>query len=156
LILPMTVLFIPLTALLRWSAGYFLQIVDRPWWIWRSLRLYLVLITSAVIVGSMPLYSTEARISLRKMDELIKQVQTSNPENAPWEFQTVAGTIRQADRKYGLEWTDDLRRFPYSLTGEDKFSSVTLQVVFAYFDSGETIACLFRDDASLYLCTQTK
>ncbi len=155
-ILPMTVLFVPMTALLRWAAGYFLQIADRPWWVWRSLRLYLVLIAIVVITGSLALYPSEARASLRKMDELIKQVQASGPNDAPWAFQTVAETISRADDKYSLEWTDDLGRFPYSLAGEDNNSGTTLQVVFAYFDSGETIACLFKNETTLNLCVQTK
>jgi hypothetical protein len=156
MILPMAALFIPLTALLRWAGGYFLQIADQPWWVWRSLRVYLFLIAIAVILGSMPLYSSEARSSLRKMDAMIKHVQDFGPDDASWAFRTVAETVSQADDNYSLEWTDDLRRFPYSLVEEGSYSSATLQVVLAYFDSGETIACLFGSDATLNLCAQAK
>jgi len=155
MILPMAVLFIPLNALLRWAAGYFLQIANQPWWSWRSLRVRMILIIIAVVVGSMPLYSSEARDSLHKMDEIIRLVRVSGPEESPWAFKPVVEIVGQAEGNYSLEWTDDIRRFPFSLIGEENRGS-TQQIVFAYFDSGKQIACLFGREVTLTLCVQVK
>jgi len=90
------------------------------------------------------------------MDELIQRVRDSGTDDTPRAFQMVAETISHAGDKYSLEWTDDLRRFPYSFVGEGNSSSESLQVVLAYFDSGETIACFFKSNGSVNLCALTK
>jgi hypothetical protein len=148
--------FIPLNALFRWATNRLLQDAHQPWWKWRSLQVYLVIIGISVIVGSLPLYSPEAHSALRAMNEMIREVQTVGPENAPWSFKTVAGIVYQADDQYRLEWTDNLQRFPFSFASQDNTGGQTFQVVFAYFESGETIACLFKNDATLNLCTSVR
>jgi hypothetical protein len=155
-ILPMSVLFLPLTALLRWAAGYLLRPDAGPWWHWRSLRVILGLFALAIAVGVLPLYSKEARRSLHIMNDTITLVQTSGPGSSPYGFRSLAEAVSRASRTWSLEWTDDLRRFPYAATGEDSTSTVSTDVVFAYFDSGETIACLIQNNTLIFICSQLR
>jgi len=157
IILPLSVFFLPLTGLLRWVSGYLLQSGNSPWWKWYSLRMYLSLIILSILVGSLKLYSAEARASLHKVNETIKLVQSSGVDKSPWGFRNIADTTYKADRHYQLEWTDDMSRFPYPFGGEDNTSSPTFGVVLVYFKGGETITCLVRStDANVYLCEQLK
>jgi hypothetical protein len=157
IILPLSVLFFPLTGLLRWVSGYFLQSGKRPWWKWYTLRMYLGLIILSISVGSLKLYSTEARASLHVVNDTIKLVQSSGVNKSPWGFRNVADSVYKADRHYLLDWTDDISRFPNMFGGEDNIGSSTFDVVLVYFKSGETVACLIRStDANVYLCEQLK
>lgn len=151
-VLPMMVFFLPLSVLLRWAAAYFEQPENNPWWKWRSLRVRLILAGLAILVGSFPLYSSEARAAMHAVDDVIRDVQGEGLEAAPYPFRAVSAVVLQADHEYMLEWTDDLQRFPYSLIGEDNTSGFVLQLVFAHFKSGEVIACLLRDNSELYMC----
>jgi hypothetical protein len=151
-ILPLTALFVPLTALVRWVAGYIHQAADKKWWNWHYLRIYIGLFLLTVIVGSFAMYSSEAQAHLRTMNAQIIKVQSSHFENIPWAFEEISSIVANASSDYALEWTDDLDRFPYSLQGEDDSSGLALQAVFAYFSSGETVVCLFTGDSTIYLC----
>jgi hypothetical protein len=155
-ILPMSVLFLPLTALLRWATGYLLRPDSGRWWHWRSLRVILGLFALAIAVGVLPLYSKEARQSLHTMNDTITLVQTSGPGSGPYGFRSVADAVSRASRTWSLEWTDDLHRFPNASTGEDSTITVSTDVVFAYFDSGETIACLIQKNTLIFICSQLR
>jgi len=155
-ILPMSVLFLPLTTLLRWATGYLLRPDAGPWWHWRSLRVILGLFALAIAVGVLPLYSKEARQSLHTMNDTITLVQTSGPGSGPYGFRSVADVVSRASRTWSLEWTDDLHRFPNASTGEDSTSTVSTDVVFAYFDSGETITCLIQKNTLIFICSQLR
>jgi hypothetical protein len=152
-ILPLTVFFMPLSLLFRWAAGYFNRNPERKWWQWQTLRVYLLLIALAVMIGSFPLYSTEAQKALHNMNKYIQWTQYPSGEKVPYAFATVEGVVRNADRQYNLEWTDDLSRFPTPLASESGAASVSLQMVIAHFGNGQIVACLFNEDASLYLCS---
>jgi hypothetical protein len=128
IIFPLIALFVPLTALLRW--------------------------VSAVLVGSFEMYSTEARNVLQAMNSQIIKIQTSGVKDVPFAFKTVSEVVANASSEYSLEWTDDLQRFPFSFQGDENNSGTFLQMVLVYFKSGETIACLYKNNAVLYLCAQ--
>jgi hypothetical protein len=154
IIFPLIALFVPLTALLRWVAGYILKTTDRTWWKWHSLRLYLALFASVVLVGSFAMYSKEAVAVLQAMNNQIIKIQTSGTEKVPYVFQTVSDVVAHASTEYSLEWTDDLKRFPFTMQGDGNNAGTFLQMVFVYFKSGEEIVCLYKNNAILYLCTQ--
>lgn len=156
IVFPLIALFVPLTALLRWVAGYLLKMTDRTWWKWHSLRLYLALFASVLIVGGFTLYSKEARTLLKAMNTQIINVQTSGTEGVPYVFQTVSEVVAKASPEYTLEWTDDLKRFPFSLQGDENNAGTFLQMVLVYFKSGEEIACLYKNNAVMYLCAQVQ
>jgi hypothetical protein len=156
--IPMTVLFMPLTALLRWATGYysnegvstFSGIFSR----WRYLRVVLGLVTVAVLFGSFVMIPDEGRTMLKNMDNYIHQAQISGVEKVPTAFQSVAEVVKTASSKYTLEWTDDLSKYPSSLGSEDAPAQVTslYNLVIARFESGEKIICIFRLDGGLYIC----
>lgn len=153
---PIAVLFIPLTGLFRWSASSFQNNIRARGWGARSLKIPLALVSLAIIVGSFSLYSAEARNTLYKMNGYIQEAQTSGNEKIPTAFRQVAQIARQEGQEYTLEWSDDLKRFPMLLTDEAGYSSFAYQMVLAHFKSGETIACLFDKDASLFYCAQAR
>lgn len=154
--LPIAVLFIPLTGLFRWAASSFQNNIRARGWGARSLKIPLVLVSIAIIVGSFSLYSAEARNTLYKMNGYIQEAQTTGNEKIPTAFRQVAQIARQGGQEYTLEWSDDLGRFPMLLADDAGYSSVAYQVVLAHFKSGETIACLFDKDASLFFCMQAR
>lgn len=160
--IPMTVLFLPLNALLRWAAGYYQRegvvsiggMVSR----WRNLRVILGLIALAVIFGSFMIIPKEGRRMLAQMDEYVRDAQANGAENVPSAFQPLVGIAQGASSSYTLEWTDDLSKYPFSLGSEDSPTQVSeiLNVVFVRFESGEEIACVFRLTGALYTCTEVK
>jgi hypothetical protein len=154
--LPLAALFVPLTALLRWAAGDIQQHPRRRFWTWHSLRVYLGLLLLTVIVGSFAMYSSEAWSNLRLMNEKIIQVQSSDLKDLPQPFKEISAVVANASRDYSLEWTDDLERFPYSLNGEEDSVGLSLRAVFAYFSSGESVACLFSSETSFYFCARVR
>jgi hypothetical protein len=117
---------------------------------WRAVVTLLLLGT---LVGGASLYSREEKKVLTAMHENIRTVQGTAKDETSAVFQPVADIIHQADRNYALELTSDLDRFPISVEMEDPLMAPRVEIVFAYFDSGETIACLFRlRDAAPQIC----
>ena len=160
--IPITVLFFPLTGLLRWAAGYYhhegVVTIGGMFTRWRYMRVILGLIALSAFFGSFVIIPEEGRMMLAKMNEYIISVQASGVENGPTTFHQVADVVIGASSTYTLEWTDDLSKYPYSLGSEESPSQVNalLNVVFARFESGEKIACVFRMSGALYTCSEVK
>jgi hypothetical protein len=160
--IPMTVLFLPLNALLRWAAGYYHHegivtiggMVSR----WRNLRVILGLIALAILFGSFVIIPKEGRRMLAQMDEYVRDAQATGAENVPSIFRPLVEVTQGASSSYTLEWTDDLSKYPFSLGSEDSPMQVSelLNVVFVRFESGEEIACVFRLTGTIFTCTEVK
>jgi hypothetical protein len=152
--LPLIVIFIPFNALLRWSSQKILLRNNRPGWNWPGLTSLILWTFLSVVVGSFSLYPANALKMLQKMDGFIKTAQGDGSKSLPYEFSKVAPVVQTASAQYDLAWTDDTDVYPELLFFEDTLAMFRLNVVLAYFQSGETIFCLFREvDANLYLCT---
>jgi len=157
--IPLTVLFMPLSALLRWAAGYYFNegvvtiggMISR----WRYLRVILGMVILAILFGSFVIIPVEGRKMLVNMDGYIRNARASGAENVPTLFNPVVAAVQGASSTYSLEWTDDLSKYPYALGSEDSPAQVNslFNVVIARFDSGEKIACIFRMNGSLYICS---
>lgn len=160
--IPITVLFLPLTALLRWAAGYYhhegVVTIGGMFSRWRNMRVILGLIALAILFGSFVIIPKEGRMLLAKMDEYVRSAQATGAENVPTLFRPLAEVAQRASSSYSLEWTDDLTKYPFSLGSEDSPTQVSerLNVVFVRFESGEEIACVFRLTGTLYTCTEVK
>jgi hypothetical protein len=158
--IPLTVLFMPLTGLLRWAAGYYFHegVVTAAGMLsrWRYLRVILGMIILAVLFGSFVIIPVEGRKMLARMDEYICNARVSGMDNVPTLFIPVVDVVRGASPEYTLEWTDDLNRYPSSLGSEDAPSQVNsiFNIVIARFASGEKIACIFRQNGSIYICSR--
>jgi hypothetical protein len=149
---PLTVIMFPFTIFLRWGAGSLRKAAEEAR-LRNSLRTILILIAVPVFVGSFSLLSGEQQRLLRNMNAYIQTAQGVGTAKIPLPFQPVVGIIQSADRNYALEWTDKLDRFPIPVVMEDAYASARMEIVFAYFDSGESIACLFRvNDAAPQAC----
>jgi hypothetical protein len=154
--MPLVVMVMPLTALLRWTAGRLQHVHGPAWRKWRNWGLLLGLTLLGGLFGSLSLHAGESRQMLYRMDDLIKRVHESGAEKVPVEFLPVVGVIQNASPEYKLGWTDNLKEFPAPIYFEDSYASSRMQIVFAYFDSGHVVACLFRViDSGIYLCTAT-
>lgn len=157
--IPITVLFFPLTALLRWAAGYYhhegVVTIGGMFTRWRYMRVILGLIALSAVFGSFVIIPEEGRMMLAKMNEYILSVQTAGMENVPPTFRQVADVVQVASSTFTLEWTDDLSKYPYSLGSEESPTQVNalLNIIFARFESGEKIACVFRMSGALYTCS---
>lgn len=157
--IPMTVLFMPLCALLRWAAGYYFQegvvTVSGMFSRWRYLRVILGMIVLAFLFGSFVIIPVEGRKMLENMDEYIRNAQASGTDNVPVQFNPVVEKVQSASSNYSLEWTDDLSKYPSTLGSEDSPTHVTTiyNLILARFESGEKIACIFRLNGSLYICS---
>jgi len=160
--IPITVLFLPLTALLRWAAGYYhhegVVTIGGMFSRWRNMRVILGLIALAILFGSFVIIPKEGRMLLAQMDEYVRSAQATGAENVPSIFRSVVEVAQRASSSYSLEWTDDLAKYPFSLGSEDSPTQVSelLNVVFVRFESGEEIACVFRLTGTLYTCTEVK
>jgi hypothetical protein len=151
--MPMMVLIMPFIGLLRWTAGRLQHVYGPAWRNWRNWGLLAVITILAGILGSSSLYTGESLEMLERMNSLITQTQKTGNEKVPTEFEPVVAAIQNASPEYELKWTDNMNEFPAEIFFEDSYASFRMQVVLAYFDSGETIACLFRVmDSGVYWC----
>ena len=151
--MPMMVLIMPFIGLLRWTAGRLQHVYGHAWKSWRNWGLLSIITLMASILGSSSLYTGESRHMLERMNSLIIQAQKTGTDKVPAEFEPVVATIQNSSPVYKLKWTDNVKEFPAEIFFEDSYASFRMQVVLAYFDSGETIACLFRVmDAGVYWC----
>ena len=118
-----------------------------------ELGLLLIITIMASILGSSSLYAGESRQVLERMNSLIIQAQKTGIDKVPAEFEPVVAAIQNSSPVYKLKWTDNVKEFPAENFFEDSYAGFRMQVVLAYLDSGETIACLFRVmDAGVYWC----
>jgi len=158
--LPITVLFLPLTTLLRWAAGYYqhegIVTTGGMFSRWRNMRVILGLIALAILFGSFAIIPEQGRMMLAKMNEYIVSAQTSGVENVPPNFRQVSDIAQNASSIFTLEWTDDLSKYPASLGSEDAPGQVTTlyNLVIARFESGEKIACIFRLNGAIFICSK--
>ncbi len=151
--MPLMVLIMPFIGLLRWTAGRLQHVHGSAWKHWRNWGLLAIITILAGGLGSSSLYTGESRQMLDRMNSLIVQSKLTGNEKIPAEFEPVVATIQKASPEYELKWTDNVKEFPAVIFFEDSYATFRMQVVFAYFDSGETIACLFRVfDAGVYWC----
>jgi hypothetical protein len=151
--MPLMVLIMPFIGMLRWTAGRLQHVHGPAWKSWRNWGLLAVITGLAIFLGSSSLYTGESRQMLERMNSLILQSQKTGNDKVPNEFEPVVATIQNASPGYKLKWTDNVKQFPAEIFFEDSYASFRMQVVFAYFDSGEIIACLFRVmDAGVYWC----
>lgn len=151
--MPMMVLIMPFIGSLRWTAGRLQHVYGPAWKSWRNWGLLALFTVLASILGSSSLYTGESRQMVERMNSLIIQAQKTGNDKIPAEFEPVVATIQNASPEYKLKWTDNVKDFPVEIFFEDSYASFRMQVVFAYFDSGEMIACLFRVmDAGVYWC----
>jgi hypothetical protein len=151
--MPLMVLVMPFMGFLRWIAGRLQHVHGQAWKNWRNWGLVALTTVLAIIIGSASLYTGESRQMLYRMNSLIIKAQKTGNDEVPAEFEPVVATIQKASPDYELKWTDNVKEFPAEIFFEDSYATFRMQVVFAYFDSGETIACLFRVlDAGVYWC----
>jgi len=151
--MPLMVLIMPFIGLLRWTAGRWQHVYGPAWKHWQNWGLLAIITIMTGILGSSSLYTGESRQMLERMNSLIIQSQKAGNDKVPAEFEPVVATIQSASSAYELKWTDNVKEFPAEIFFEDSYASFRMQVVFAYFDSGEIIACLFRVmDAGVYWC----
>ncbi len=151
--MPLMVIIMPFIGLLRWTAGRLQHVQGSAWKHWRNWGLVTIITIMAGILGSSSLYTGESRQMLERMNSLIIQSRQTGSEKIPAEFEPVVSAIQTASSEYELKWTDNVKEFPVEIYFEDSYASFRMQVVFAYFDSGEIIACLFRVmDVGVYWC----
>lgn len=153
--LPMVILFLPLSGLLRWSANLFYNEDPTPQPRWQKLKGIVILVGLALLVGSFSAYPQNARVALGRMQAVIEKVQAGDNTNLPYFFENIAPTVQEAGRGYRLSWSDDTSFFPLG-TGAESLVAVdtSISAVTARFESGETVACLFRSDGSFQLCAR--
>lgn len=153
--LPLVALFIPLSALLRWSANRLGDDSDRPLASWNRLKGVVILLGLAALIGNFSAYPREARVSLERMQQYISSARSTGGENVPFMFADMAPIVKNAGQDYTLEWSEDTSAFP---TGNGRESLASAQMlttlVTARFETGEVIACMFRSDGALQLCAR--
>jgi hypothetical protein len=153
--LPMVILFLPLSALLRWSANL-IQNQEQPIQpAWKKFRGVMALLGLALLVGSFSAYPRDAQTMLKRMQDVIEKTQSGDKANLPYFFENIADTVENASPNYSLAWSDDIRFFPLG-TGSESLAAINvgMSAVTARFESGETVACLFRSDGAFQLCAR--
>ena len=151
--MPLMVMIMPLTTLLRWSAGRLQHVYGSEWRRWRNWGLIVAVTLLGGLIGSSSLYAGESRQMLYRMNDLIIRVQQSGENKVPDEFLPIVSTIQNSSPEFRLRWTDNVKEFPVPIFFEDSYANFRMQVVLAYFDSGEVVGCLFRVfDAGVYWC----
>lgn len=151
--LPLVVLFIPLSAMLRWSANLIQTHAEISLSKWQRNKGVVILLFLAMVVASFSVYPQEARLALSRMQGLIEQTQLSSNDETPYFFKDMVPIIKNAGQAYSLSWSNDITSFPMGNGSESlTATSVTMSMVTARFEAGEAIACLFRTDGALQLC----
>lgn len=156
--LPLTALFLPLSALLRWAANRLSDSPEAPLLSWYKLKGLVILFALTLLVGSFSAYPREAQIALGRMQRYVESAQQPDGQPAtPHQFSNVAPIVKNASTYYTLEWSDDFSTFPLG-SGRESLAAIpiTYNMVTARFASGEIIACLFSSDGTIQLCAPIK
>lgn len=153
--LPLATLFVPFTAILRWAVAQWFEVRDLPWIAWRKMRIPVILLGLAAVVGSFSSYPGSAREMFTEMDGYIQSARTTGEENVPVYFAWVVPDIQRASDGYSFSWTDDVSQFPMG-SGSESLTAVQVvyEMVTIHFESGERVACLFRSNGSIQLCSR--
>jgi hypothetical protein len=149
--LPLAVLLMPLAYLIR--RGVDAQVVDpdRPY-LWA--RRYLVpggLTLVAMVLASFSLLMPEVRSAIRDMDQIIQRgMAAETVEQLPPSFQGVAGFQQNAVGPYQISYSDNPDDYlgPRPVAGE-----LSQVVVFAQFENGYLVACIYNRATTVPNCT---
>jgi hypothetical protein len=149
---PLTVIMFPVMILLRWGISSLRRSFEETNFP-KRLRTIAILFILSALVGMTSMLTGEQRNLVRRMDRYVQTAQGRDSQPLPAMFEPIVSTIRSADPIYTLEWTDNLDRFPIPVILEDAFMAARMEIVFAHFDNGVSVACLFRvRDAAPQTC----
>jgi hypothetical protein len=150
--LPMIVVTLPVSGLIRWSINSLVpEDPSEPINIKKSILPLVVTLLLAGFVGGLGLFSPQVRADMRQMDALLQTgVKTTAVAALPQPFQSVDGFLDNAHGRYTLEWADgsDLFTGPRPVTDNDlDQGTVTIR-----FENGYTMVCLFIPTARQPVC----
>jgi hypothetical protein len=148
--LPLTALFIPVALLVRF--GIDSQAVDpaRPYLWARRILVPLLLTLIVVVVGTLSLYSPEARNGFRYVDQMIKAGVASAGGALPEPLKDVKNFTEDARGSYRLEWSDRVETFFGPSPAEAEMSQF---LIIARFQNGFAFACIFSENRPVPNCT---
>lgn len=144
MLLPISGILVPLTALVRVAVNRQTDYRTRPMYLPVRWWLPLVLVLLAVGAGYLNRYSQPAQVVLRRMDAMLTAAgPAASPADLPEPLQAadVGNYLANAGQAYQLAWDDrDLQRYgiPRPLLPEWEMA-----VVIARYDNGWNLVCLY-------------
>jgi hypothetical protein len=150
--LPMIVVALPISALIRWSTNYLIPTDNgTPINLWKGIMPLAITLTLAGLVGGLSLYSGMARASLREMDAMVQSgIKARTDAAIPEPLQTVNGFLDNAQGGFALEWNDGSNEFKGQrlATSSDRDQGT----VTVHFNNGFSFVCLFIPQAVHPVC----
>jgi hypothetical protein len=142
-LLPRAFLFLPFSALIRWSLSRWGNELRRADYSLLRLALSpLLLLFLALVAGSLALYPPEARQALRTTHNLVQSGRrASTPSELPHPLQSVDGFLQKASGDYTLQLSDNPEVLP--LPRPSAPYGVTEYVVLVRFANGFRLGCVF-------------
>jgi len=141
--LPRALLFVPMSAMIRWAVGVWQVELQTVTFSIRKLALSLglVLLLSGM-VGLFSLYPRQGRDALRTTNALIQQAQESTSADIlPEEIKGVYGFSQAGVGSYTLRLSDDPDRLPITRPITDYNEAV--YAVLVRFENGYRFACVY-------------
>lgn len=148
--LPMAVFYLPLALIIRFGIDAQHIDPDRPYLWARRIIIPALLTLLAVVVGSLSLYSKDARDAFRYVDQMIKEGLTAPVERLPSPLTDVKDFKTNAVTAYTLSWSDRVNTFYGPRPAESEMSQF---LIIARFNNGFSFACVFSANRNVPNCT---
>jgi hypothetical protein len=148
--LPLIVLMMPISLLIRTGVDAQYVAPDRPYLWARKYIIPIALTLLAVIMGSFSMYSTEQRQAITTVNQLVLQSKQAGSLSAlPKPLQDVTGYLENAHGKYTLAWSDRVDTF---FGPRPAGSELSQFLVIARFENGYAFACVFSSNRNTPNC----
>ncbi len=149
--LPLVVLSMPVAFLVRRGTDA-QEIVEGQPELWARRIIIPALLTLLIVfIGSLSLYSSDARSAVRFMQAMIdNSSQAQTVEELPKSLLDVRDYLSNAQQPYSLAWSDKVETFfgPRPATGE-----MSQFLIIATFENGFRFACVFGSSTTVPNCT---
>lgn len=142
-LLPRGVLFLPFTALIRWSISRWSEELRRlDYSISRLGFSLLVLVLLSLAAGGLSLYPRDTRQALNSMHSLMQMaMKTSQPEALPPELKDIDEFLQQARGDYTLQVLENPDQLP--IRQPSLPYGVSQVAILARFTNGFSLGCIF-------------
>lgn len=153
ILLPMAVFYLPVAALIRWTAGIWEAAEPGYFFSIRKPVLMLILvITLPLIAGSLSLYPSEVRVAFRTMEDLVqKGMLSSSVDDMLRPLKAVDGFTQEAHGPYTLQWVDNPDLFP-TLRPSVPYTEMEVLII-VRFEAGLRFMCLYTPSYSQPICS---
>jgi hypothetical protein len=149
--LPMAILFMSLSVVIRLGVDAQQVDPDRPH-LWARRIIFPVLLTiAAVLVGTLSLHSKPVQKAFYLVDDMIRQsLQVSSTQALPQPLAEIPGFLENAQPPYTLSWSDRIDTY---FGPRPAGFELTQFLIITRFQNDYSIACIFSQNRNVPSCT---